>query len=65
MNANSFFILHDEDPLLNTKQVMFGHINCVNEITTDEEFYHKLPDMLRKNKGKVPMIKEENEDAEE
>ena len=48
MNAYSFFILHDEDPVTRTKQVMFGHINSVNQITTDDAFYHKLPDMVRK-----------------
>ena len=30
MTAYSFFIFHDEDPLTNTKQVMFGHINASN-----------------------------------
>lgn len=30
MQAYSFFIFHDEDPVTNTKQVMFGHVNASN-----------------------------------
>ena len=46
-NAYSLFILHDEDRLTMTKQVMFGHVNASNQMVTTEDFYKTLPDRIR------------------
>ena len=48
MNTHSFFIFHDEDPITLEKQVMFGHHDSRGKTTTDAQFYHSLPDEIRK-----------------
>ena len=42
--AYSLFIFHDEDPVTNIKQVMFGHINATNQMVTTQDFYMTLPE---------------------
>ena len=46
-NASTLFILHDEDRLTMTKQVMFGHVNASNQMVTTDDFYRTLPDRIR------------------
>lgn len=53
MEAYSLFIFHDEDPHNKVKQVMFGHINASNSMTTTEEFYKTLPQKMREEKLKT------------
>ena len=50
MNCFTIFILHNEDPLSQTKDVMFGHINANSNIYTDENFYKTLPSQVRQAK---------------
>ena len=40
------FIFHDEIPETKEKSVMFGHLNCVNNIVTNDEFYMDEPERL-------------------
>jgi len=47
MRAHSFFILHDEDPKMQTKKVLMGSNDDKNVITTNETFYTKRPLELR------------------
>ena len=48
--AYSFFIFHNEDPVMQSKQVMFGHINANTCMITTKDFYHTLPEKLREKK---------------
>ena len=46
MKVHSLFIFHDENPLTNEKSVMFGHLNCLNNVVTNEDFYLYEPEKL-------------------
>ena len=50
MEAYSLFIFHDEDPITETKQVMFGHINANSKMVTTDDFYKTLPEKIRQEK---------------
>ena len=46
MKVHSLFIFHDENPLTNEKSVMFGHLNCMNNMVTNDDFYLNEPEKL-------------------
>ena len=47
LRAHKFFIFHDEDPNLQTKQVLMSHLGVKNIMVTDDNFYKMVPQTFR------------------
>ena len=43
MTVNSLLLFHEENPLTDEKSVMFGPLNCFNQVKTNSKFYKEEP----------------------